>query len=224
MVEKVTERIFVVGGPDLTDPADALVYLIMDGNTGVLIDSGCGSSATEIAEAVTECGLHPNELDTIILTHGHIDHIGGANALSSISGAQLVAHELDAPAMETADLRRTAASMYGLLLEPICLDQILRGAGGTIEVGPISIEWAHTPGHTPGSIVLYLQEDQGLVIFGQDIHGPFSPAFDSDLSLWRDSMQQIMQRRPEILCEGHAGVIRGADRVQRFIRQHLALH
>jgi len=46
--------------------------------------------------------------------------------------------------------------------------------GGSGEFSRCNLELVHTPGHTPGSIVAYLEDDGQSVLFGQDIHGPFS--------------------------------------------------
>ena len=54
----------------------------------------------------------------------------------------------------------------------------------------------HTPGHTPGSISLYLDREEKRVLFGQDIHGPFHAAFGSDIEEWKKSMQVLLALKP----------------------------
>lgn len=152
-----------------------------------------------------------------MLTHGHIDHIGGARSLRDITGCRLVAHDLDAEAIESGDPQRTAAAMYNIKLPKMELDDLLFGDGGEIA----GLQWLHTPGHTPGSISLYLDTDDSRVLFGQDIHGPFLEAFGSDIDQWRKSMAMLIDLEADILCEGHFGVIRGKDNVRRFIQSHL---
>jgi glyoxylase-like metal-dependent hydrolase (beta-lactamase superfamily II) len=79
----------------------------------------------------------------------------------------------------------------------------------------------HAPGHTPGSIVILLDRDGQRILFGQDIHGPFLPAFGSDIAQWRTSMEMILALKPDILCEGHFGIFRSNDSVERYIRRCL---
>jgi glyoxylase-like metal-dependent hydrolase (beta-lactamase superfamily II) len=69
--------IFIIGGPDITDSRDGCVYLINMGEL-ILVDSGAGWSVDKIINNINELGLDPQKLGTILLTHCHIDHIGGA--------------------------------------------------------------------------------------------------------------------------------------------------
>ena len=62
------------------------------------------------------------------------------------------------------------------------------------------------------------------VLFGQDIHGPFLPAFGSDIGRWRASMEKLLALRADILCEGHFGIFRSADQVEAYIRTYLKEH
>jgi hypothetical protein len=59
------------------------------------------------------------------------------------------------------------------------------------------------------------------VLFGQDIHGPFSPVLGSDIKKWRSSMEKLIALNADILCEGHYGVIRGKDKVKGFINSFI---
>jgi glyoxylase-like metal-dependent hydrolase (beta-lactamase superfamily II) len=60
------------------------------------------------------------------------------------------------------------------------------------------------------------------VLFGQDVHGPFSPAFGSDLDAWRRSIEGLLALNADILCEGHFGIFRPAAAVEKFLRGQLA--
>jgi glyoxylase-like metal-dependent hydrolase (beta-lactamase superfamily II) len=87
-------------------------------------------------------------------------------------------------------------------------------------LGDLQFSFLHTPGHTPGSICVYIDTADGRVLFGQDIHGPFSPAWGSDLAQWRRSMEKLLALRADVLCEGHAGVYRG-NGIERYIQSYL---
>ena len=77
------------------------------------------------------------------------------------------------------------------------------------------------PAIPPGSIVILLDRDGQQILFGQDIHGPFLPAFGSDIAQWRTSMEMILTLTPDILCEGHFGIFLSNDSVERYIRRCL---
>ena len=73
---EITKDIFIVGGPDITDGRDGCIYLINLGEL-ILIDTGAGWSVDKIINNIQELGLSFKNLRKILLTHCHIDHIGG---------------------------------------------------------------------------------------------------------------------------------------------------
>ena len=106
---EIIKDIFIIGGPDITDSRDGCVYLIDMGEL-VLIDSGAGWSVDKIINNIKELGLDPQKLGMILLTHCHIDHIGGAPDIRKRYGSKLCIHELDAPPLEKGDPILTAAN------------------------------------------------------------------------------------------------------------------
>jgi glyoxylase-like metal-dependent hydrolase (beta-lactamase superfamily II) len=222
--EKIAGSVFQVGGAGLSDPRDCLVYLIDLGQL-VLVDCGAGPGWPRIEANIREAGFDAADLHTLVLTHAHIDHVGAAAAIRRDHGARIVAHALDAAALETGDPVRSAAAWYGVDLEPVAVDLAVTGKSEQLEFDRGVLTLIHTPGHTPGSIVAVTEIDDGdRVLFGQDIHGPFSAEFGSDIAAWRHSMRDLIALEADILCEGHYGVYRGADRIREFIEEHLALN
>ena len=219
----ITERVVLVGGPRISDGQDCLVYALDLGEL-VLIDCGAGPSWPRIRENVERAGMAPADLHTLVLTHCHIDHIGAAAAVVSETGCRVVAHRLDAEAIESGDPIRTASSWYGLDLDPVEVTEKVDGEELTIAFSAGDLRLIHTPGHTPGSLVGVVDDAGERVLFGQDIHGPFSHEFGSDLEAWRRSMTRVLELEADILCEGHYGVFRPADAVRGFIEGQLASH
>lgn len=210
----------MVGGPDLSDPRDCLCYLVLGSQARVLIDCGAGPSAKLIMELVS--GLTREPLTHLLLTHAHIDHAGGAAQIAGLTGCQVLMHEDDAPVLASGDALRSAANWYGLGLEALRPDRLAADNDALDLGGGLSLNILHTPGHTPGSLCAWCDSGGQRVLFGQDIHGPFSPAFGSDLGQWRQSMQRLLALGADILAEGHYGVFRPAAEVEGFIRQQLA--
>jgi len=219
----VTGWVSQVGGGHLSDPSDCLVYAVDLGET-VLVDCGVGPSWPAIRDNLTSAGHDPAAVHTLVLTHCHVDHIGAAHDVVAQTGCRLVAHQLDAQAIESGDSRRTAADWYGVELPGVPVSHPVVGDGEVLRFARGELRLLHTPGHTPGSMVALVDTPEGLVLFGQDVHGPFSEAFGSDRVAWRESMEQLLALEAEVLCEGHYGVMRPAAEVRRFIEEQLALH
>jgi len=218
--ERICEGVYLVGGPDISHSYDATAFVVEDGGGLVMIDSGAGRSAARIMDNIKSAGLDPQGIKTLVLTHCHIDHIGGAPYFRRELGCRLVIHELDAEAVADGDPVLTAANWYESDFPPTKIDERLSGAEGTLVPGG-ELKWLHTPGHTPGSICLYLDRGEERVLFGQDIHGPFLPSFRSDINLWKSSMEKLLALDADVLCEGHFGIFRPRDRVNGYIRKYL---
>ena len=216
----VCDRVYIVGGPGLSAPEDACVYLVDAGSELVLIDAGVGYGLRKIEENVRLLGFDPAQLWHVVATHCHIDHIGGLAALKERYGSKVIAHELDRAGIEGENNQLTAASMYGVDYRPVEVDVLLRGEMERLQLGDVEFCFLHTPGHTPGSISVYFDTADGRILFGQDIHGPFSPSWGSDLAQWRNSMEKLLALHADVLCEGHAGVYRG-EKIKRYIEMYL---
>lgn len=221
VTQTVAEGVYLIGGPNVTRSEDAAVFAVDCGGQIVLIDSGAGRSVRALVRNLEKASLDPGTLSTIILTHCHIDHIGGAPSFKKQYGCRLIIHELDAGAVESADPVLTAADLYGADFPPTPVDQKITGKEITLEIGTGDFRCIHTPGHTPGSISILLERGGQKILFGQDIHGPFLPAFRSDIYAWRESMELLLGLEADILCEGHFGIFRSREAVSKYIRNYL---
>ncbi|MDD4163139.1 MAG: MBL fold metallo-hydrolase, partial [Methanothrix sp.] len=216
----VCDRVYAVGGSGLSAPEDAFVYLVDASSELVLIDSGVGYGINRIEDNIRSLGWQPAGVWHIIATHCHIDHIGGLAAWKERYGPKIIAHEEDRAGIEGENNELTAASMYGVDYKPVKVDTLIKGEVEKLSLGDLEFNFLHTPGHTPGSISVYIDTKDGRVLFGQDIHGPFSPAWGSDLTKWRTSMQKLIALNADVLCEGHAGIYRG-EMIRKYIESYL---
>lgn len=135
---------------------DANVYLI-DGETTVLIDTGVGWNTPHIAEKAKKIA---GKVDRILLTHRHIDHVGGAKELSELLEAELYIYVEDAPPLVRGDQISTGARMFGCNVSPMKVKTLEKGE--VIDLGDYKLEVIHTPGHTIGSAVFYEREKKTL--------------------------------------------------------------
>lgn len=213
---KITENIFIVGGPEITDGRDGCVYLINLGEL-ILIDTGAGWSVDKIIKNIEKLGFDPKNLTKILLTHCHIDHIGGVPELKKRFGPKIYIHILDAPPLEKGDQILTAASWYQTTFPPTPVDVKFNSPEEVLRIGGEKIICLHTPGHTPGSICIYLDKEGKRVLFAQDLHGPLLEEFGSNLRDWDRSTKKLLELDADILCEGHFGIFKTKKEVKDYI-------
>jgi glyoxylase-like metal-dependent hydrolase (beta-lactamase superfamily II) len=123
--------------------------------------------------------------------------------------------------METGDSIRTAANWYNTTFPPTAIDRKLKGKEETLKFGTEELHCVHTPGHTPGSISIYLDREGKRILFGQDIHGPFHKTFGSNIEDWKISMRTLLALHADILCEGHFGIFQPKEKVRSYIERYL---
>jgi glyoxylase-like metal-dependent hydrolase (beta-lactamase superfamily II) len=213
---EVTKDTFIVGGPDITDGRDGCIYLINLGEL-ILIDTGAGWSVDKIINNIQKLGFDCNNLSKILLTHCHIDHIGGAPEIKKRFGSKIYIHKLDAPPLENGDQTLTAATWYQTKFPPTSVDVKFNNPEEVLRIGEEKIICLHTPGHTPGSISIYLDKNGKRILFGQDLHGPLLEEFGSNLGDWDRSTQKLLDLDADILCEGHFGIYKTKREVKDYI-------
>jgi glyoxylase-like metal-dependent hydrolase (beta-lactamase superfamily II) len=185
-------------------------YLVRGADGLLLVDSGTPGSAKRILASIERMGGKLSDLRYIVLTHWHLDHVGGAAELKRRTGAQVAIHALDAPVLAGkvrppyAKGRLAMATLERLLRLERPAPDILLGGGEII----FGLEVVHMPGHTAGSIVL--RRDDGVLFSGDallaDRHGRLR---DPDLSLALDpalalaSAARIRALPHTLLLAGH---------------------
>jgi glyoxylase-like metal-dependent hydrolase (beta-lactamase superfamily II) len=219
---KIWDRVYQIGGPDLSRSQDCMIFLVdVGGGESVLIDCGAGKSFDILVKNIKSIGLEPEKLKALILTHCHIDHIGAARKFKEQFNVQIIAHEMDADGIEGRNDIKTAASWYEIDYKPVSLDHVLFSDLEALKLGNFIFNCIHTPGHTPGSISVYCDIEGKRILFGQDIHGPFNPSFESSIEDWRRSMKKLLTLEADILCEGHFGVYQPKEKVRSYIEGYL---
>jgi glyoxylase-like metal-dependent hydrolase (beta-lactamase superfamily II) len=220
--EIIAEGIYLIGGPNISRSDDASVFIIDFDGELVMIDAGAGGSAKILQKNMEGAGLDPQAISTLILTHCHIDHIGSAPYFRDHSGCRIIMHDRDADAVEQGDPIRTAANWYETTFPPTRIDERLKENHEILLFGGQELHCLHTPGHTPGSLSIYLDRGGRRILFGQDIHGPFLSSFGSCIDDWKKSMALLLALQADILCEGHFGIFQPKEKVRKYIEKYLS--
>ncbi len=127
------------------------IFLI-DAEKPVLIDAGWSPDIDYAGTQVNDV-LEGRQLAHIILTHRHIDHVGGALAFQEKFGGEMLAHEDDAQSLIDGDVISTGATMFGGDISPMDVNKVAHG--DKIDLGNHEfLEVMLTPGHTIGSMCL----------------------------------------------------------------------
>jgi glyoxylase-like metal-dependent hydrolase (beta-lactamase superfamily II) len=213
---EIIKDIYIVGGPDITDGRDGCIYLLSLGEL-ILIDTGAGWSVEKITKNIEKFGFNCKNLSKILLTHCHIDHIGGVPEIKKRFGTKIYIHNLDAPPIENGDPVLTAAKWYQTSFPPTPVDVKFNLPEEILTIGQQKLVCLHTPGHTPGSICIYLDRDGKRILFAQDLHGPILPEFGSNLDDWDRSTKKLLNLDADILCEGHFGIYKTKKEVREYI-------
>ncbi len=219
---KITDEIHQVGGQGFTSPEDAAIYLLHFDGHAALVDAGCGRSGEKLLRNIEACGVDPDAIETLLITHCHFDHTGGASALKDRLDCRIVAHERDAVFLESGDDVVSAANWYGSSLDPFIVDRKLHESREKITLGGRTITGIHAPGHSPGSVVYLTASEGKQVLFAHDVHGPLHRDFRSDEKEYQRSLKRLLSLEADILCEGHFGIYRGKNTVKDFIRSFLS--
>ncbi|MFF5310922.1 MBL fold metallo-hydrolase [Streptomyces massasporeus] len=208
-------------------------YLWRDGGELTLVDAGPAGSGASIAEAVTALGRHPRDVRRIVLTHFHEDHAGGAGEFAALSGAEVLAHRLDAPFVRgdvpgpppvfedwERPLHARAAKLLpeGDFARPPRLTEV--SGGEVLDIGG-GARIVHVPGHTHGSIALHLPEHgvlfTGDTVAASPVDGTVMPGvFNLDRPQVLAACRRLAELDAEMACFGHGDPV--TSRAGRALR------
>ena len=188
-------------------PGGTQIYFVGDPNDHmVLIDTGepYRSWTRQILDYYGELG-NPR-ISSILITHGHGDHIGGLDRLQEAMGCPVRCH----PKLEPMLTQRLGA---GTVIKLRSRERIISGGG-------VSLRALFTPGHEDDHVCYYLATDK-VLFSGDNILGNSSSSV-RNLKQYMASLNIMLGQRPRIICPGHGQVIeRGIDRINWYIKHRL---
>ena len=206
---------------------------LLEGNGGtILIDAGLPGGEKAILE---KCREGNSRLELIIITHGHLDHMGSADALKRQTGAKVAVHAEDADALRTgiSKVDKPIGIMARLMpffmgksrTNPVEPDILINEEMRLEEYG-INGRILLTPGHTSGSISVMLDSGEAFVsdlimggFFGRfrPCH-PNLPPFEIGRSYIKSSVKHVLEQNPTVIYPGHGGPFTSEDVVRWFER------
>jgi glyoxylase-like metal-dependent hydrolase (beta-lactamase superfamily II) len=210
MIELFPNIFYIPGKNNSRFPYCACLYL-KGRNLRVLIDAGMGASHLA---PVQKWGI-----DILILTHCHIDHRLTRRAIPDVP---VWCHEADAPFLKDRNLffdaiglKRSGLDFSAGLNFPHEIFEIeIKNHlvdGQCVDLGGMTLETIHTPGHTPGHLAFYIPEADLLFTADVDLtsFGPFYGHDFADIDEFIQSIQRLRQLNTRIVTTGHAGPFNG---------------
>ena len=220
---QITEGVYFIKGQDEMIP-DSHVYVVgkLDSQDLSLIDAGLMGKGNYKIQSIQNMGIELKAITRIIMTHTHLDHIGClAEIREQIPWAELWVHDIEAGPLEEGDER----TVYGMeMFQNMCMTQYNIKPGAftfladrrlqgeeNLDIGGMTWEVLHIPGHSPGSIGLYNQSEKilipGDVVYADYAIGRFDLHGANGLEL-KDSLLQLADLEVDILLPGHNRIVK----------------
>jgi len=186
-------------------------YLI-DGPARVLIDPGHLTLFDHVQSGLSDLGLEPKDMDLVICTHAHPDHIEAVQLFKKAS----VVFALHKEEWELVQkMRRYMGPGMEQAIDAMTPDLFLKQ--GDLKVKDLTLEVYHTPGHSPGSVTLLWPEYKALftgdVVFNQGIGRTDLPGGNGQQL--KTSIKRLAELDVEMVLSGHGDMVSGAEAVAR---------
>jgi glyoxylase-like metal-dependent hydrolase (beta-lactamase superfamily II) len=185
------------------------IFVFSEGSNISLVDTGSGMEPYAVTPQLKQLGLEIERVTRVVITHGHIDHIGGLKEICEHSSAEIFVHPNDADDLKSMGIKTLA------YIED---DDIIRTARRDLRI-------IHSPGHTEGSICLY---DDEIVATGDTAFpGGYFGRTDLPSGDWRkliESLDKLSRLNVRVMLPGHGEpVLSDASSHLRLARKTIEL-
>ncbi len=206
MFERITDSIYV----RVSNSFDSNIGFIESGDSRVLIDTGTGMYMHQIEKDLANLDVKVTDLTNIVLTHCHIDHIGGVEPILKEATPKIHLHKDEAEKINVGNTGATLADTFGHDLPPLNIEGILT-EGDVLEFGEVKMRTLHTPGHSAGSCCFYIEQDS-LMFTGDTMFsgGSFGRVDfpEGDAAKLVKSLKRLSEIEFQIAIPGHMGIVR----------------
>jgi len=181
-VEKIADDLYFVKQP-IREGWYGGVLVVLGSEKIGLVDTGFENTPEDyIFPLLFELDRRPDDIDTVVNTHRDRDHVEGNAVIKARTRAQIAIHELEADAVETAD--------------------VTLKDGDVVKLGDRRFTVIHTPGHRPGNICLYDQTKRTLIT-GDTVCGDRTELIRMDKELYISSLKKLLDLDVKVLVMSH---------------------
>lgn len=190
------------------------VYVIRDKST-ILVDAGDTQKTQAFVKGLEKISLDPKEIELVVVTHGHFDHIGTAADIKKLTGAKIAMHEMEKESLEKGlvplppGLNLWGTVMVGYMktfmlpfrtIIPTNVDIILDNKEFSLAEYGVPGKVVHTPGHSVGSVSVLL--DTGDAFVGDLAMNEFPLRIGAGFPVFGDSIKEIKDSWSRLLEMG----------------------
>ena len=147
------------------------IYLITTPEGHILLDTGYPETAPIVRDGVQQLGFEMRDIKIMISGHAHSDHVGGHALVKEMTGARILASELDAPVIESGGRSGRFRGPSANPWPPTKVDQVIRD-GEQVTLGGVTLTAHFTPGHTQGNTAWTMGVEDG----GRRLNVAFLPS------------------------------------------------